>query len=254
MTLEDARLLEADRRLAQRRMPGPDYVAWLDWLHRALRPATYLEIGVGAGRTLARARTLTLAIGVDPTPTITWRLRTEPHLFTERSDDFFGQRRLTGLLSGRSLDLAFIDGEHLFEQALRDFMHVEALCSSGSVVLFHDTVPLNERTQSRIRLSEFHTGDVWKAVLCLKEYRPDLDIFTIATPPAGLTVVAGLDPSSSILRERYQEAVVQFVSLEYREVENRLPADLDLVPNEGDVVASRLAARGIRLRAIRPPR
>lgn len=254
MALGDARLLQADLRLAQRRMPGPDYVAWLAWLHRARRPATYLEIGVGAGRTLAEARTPTVAIGVDPKPTITWPLRTEPHLFTESSDDFFGQHRLAGLLSGRALDLAFIDGEHLFEQALRDFMHIETLCDVGSVVLLHDTVPLNERTQARTRLSDFHTGDVWKVVLCLKECRPDLDIFTIATPPAGLTVVTGLDASSPALRERYRDAVARFVSLEYREVEDRLPAEINLVPNDGDLVASRLGTRGIRLRAIRPPR
>jgi Methyltransferase domain len=253
MTVRNAALLKADLRLAELRMPGPDYVAWLDWLHRACRPATYLEIGVGAGRSLAQTGTQTLAIGVDPTPTITWQLQTEPRLFTESSNDFFSQRRLAGLLSGRPLDLVFIDGEHLFEQALADFMHVEAHCSARSVVLFHDTIPLNERTQSRIRLSEFHTGDVWKVVLCLEEYRPELRIFTIATPPAGLTVVTGFDPSSQVLREHYREAVAQFVGLEYREVESRLPAEINLVPNDGDVVASRLGASGIRVDLVPPP-
>src|SRR5450631_1084438 len=45
--------------------------------------------------------------------------------------------------------------------------------------------------QTRARDTDFHTGDVWKTVLCLKHYRPDLDVFTIATPPTGLTVVTG---------------------------------------------------------------
>src|SRR5262249_27251661 len=189
----DAALLEAHLRLARLRMPGDDYLAWLDRFHQALRPETYLEIGVARGLTLARARPPTRAIGVDPAPIVAHRLQAETHIFPESSDEFFARRRLPGLLGGRPLSLAFIDGLHLFEQALRDFTHVEAHCGPQSVILLHHTVPLDERTQSRTRHTDFHTGDVWKVVPCLKAYRPDLDIFTIETPPAGLTVVTGLD-------------------------------------------------------------
>ncbi len=41
--------------------------------------------------------------------------------------------------------------------------------------------------QRRAGELRFHTGDVWKVVRCLREYRPDLDVFTIATAPTGLT-------------------------------------------------------------------
>ena len=43
----------------------------------------------------------------------------ETEIFTETSDEFFAQRRLNSLLDGKSLDLVFIDGLHLFEQVLK---------------------------------------------------------------------------------------------------------------------------------------
>src|SRR5262249_57927405 len=112
----EAALLEAHLRLARLRMPGDDYLAWLDRFHEALRPETYLEIGVARGLTLGRARPPTRAIGIDPAPMVTHPLRAETRIFAETSDEFFGLRRLPGLLAGRPLGLAFIDGLHLFAQ------------------------------------------------------------------------------------------------------------------------------------------
>ena len=123
------------------------------------------------------------------------------------------------MLNDRPLALAFIDGLHVFQQSLKDFMHVETLCGPRSVVLIHDTVPLDEPTQRPDRQRKFYTGDVWKTVLCLKHYRPDLDIFTIATPPTGLTVVTGLDPTSRVLTDRYEEAVARFIDTSFSAVE-----------------------------------
>src|SRR5206468_2630251 len=100
------------------------YLEWLDAFHAALAPATYLEIGVATGQSLSRARPPTRAIGVDPAPQSGFPLTTETHLFVETSDDFFARRGADALLDGRPLDFAFIDGLHLFEQALRDFMNV----------------------------------------------------------------------------------------------------------------------------------
>ena len=85
--------------------------------------------------------------------------------------------------------------------------------------MLHDTWPLDEPTQSRDRDTQFHTGDVWKTVLCLKRYRPDLDVFTIATPWTGLTVVTGLDRSSDVLDKSYDEAVERFMDTQFSEIE-----------------------------------
>jgi Glycosyl transferase family 2 len=231
--------------LAALRMPGDDYLVWLERLYRALAPETVIEIGVHNGASLTRLRPPTVAIGIDPNPTVTYPLKTETHIFAETSDEFFAQRRPERLLAGRPLSAGFIDGLHLYEQVLRDFIGLEACCGPRSVLLIHDTVPLDEPTQSRTRETQFHTGDVWKAVLCLKCYRPDLDIFTIATPPAGLTVVTGLDPTSLVLKDRYQEAVAQFGDTPFSAIESILETALNVVPNDWSIVESRLKDRGI---------
>lgn len=104
---------------------------------------------------------------------------------------------------------------------------------------------MDEATQSRARDTQFHTGDVWKTVLCLKQYRPDLDIFTIATPWTGLTVVTGFDPDSRILADSYDEAVKRFIDVPFCDVENRLDDELNIVPNDWGIAQSRLKQRGI---------
>ena len=166
-------------------------------------------------------------------------------IFPETSDEFFAKRRLEELLEGRSVKLAFIDGRRRFEQCLRDFTNLEAYCDSTSAILLHDTIPLDEPTQRRTRETTFWTGDVWKAVVVLKHYRPDLEIFTIPAGPSGLTVVIGLDPSSGVLVDAYDDAVGRWMETPFAEVEHRFDGVLSIIPNDWEFVASRLTARGI---------
>ncbi len=241
----DDDLVEAHLGLSKLRMPGDSYLTWLERLHAALAPETYLEIGIASGQSLSYARPPTRAVGVDPEPRINAPLKAETHIFCEPSDLFFAEHRLTQLLNNRPLAMAFIDGLHVFQQSLKDFMHVEAVCGPGSVVLIHDTVPLDEPTQRPARQKQFYTGDVWKTILCLKHFRPDLDIFTIATPPSGLTVITGLDLTSRVLKERYEEAVARFIDTSFAAVESVLQAMLNVLPNDWSIVESRLKERGI---------
>ena len=236
-------LYEAHLGLAMLRMAGDDYLVWLERLYRVLSPATVVEIGVRHGESLVQVQPPTVAIGIDPAPTVKYPLKTETHLFTETSNEFFAAGRLDKLLDGRPLSIGFIDGLHLFEQALKDFIHLEAYCGPRSLILFHDTVPLDEPTQSRTTEMSFYTGDVWKTILCLKHYRPELDIFTIATPPTGLTVVTGLDPKSRVLSEKYDEAVARLMDTSFSAFEYILDTALNVVPNDWDMVQSRLKER-----------
>jgi len=238
-------LVQAHVGLAELRMPGEWYHAWLDRLYASLAPETVIEIGVGDGRSLTHVRPPTLAIGVDPQPIILHPLSAETHIFAETSDALFARRGPDPLLAGRPLSIGFIDGLHLYEQALRDFMNLERYCGPRSVILLHDTLPINEATQSRARDTQFHTGDVWKTVFCLKHFRPDLDIFTIATPWTGLTVVTGLDPASRVLADRYNDAVARFIDVPYSEIEGNADAALNIVANDWKVIEARLRARGI---------
>ena len=226
-------------------MPGPIYYEWLDRLHAALAPPTVIEIGVYNGASLAKVRPPSIAIGVDPNPKIEFTLKAETHIFPETSDDFFARQGPADILGNKPLGLGFIDGLHVYEQALRDFINLEAYCGPKSVILFHDTVPLDEPTQRRTCETTFHTGDVWKIVPTLKELRPDLDIFTISTAWTGLTVVTGLDPSSRVLKESYDSAVAKFADLPFSAIEEHMAPSLNMVANDWAVVETRLKARGV---------
>src|SRR5438876_6943656 len=85
-------LAEAHVGLSLLRMPGDFYLAWLERFYTVLAPATIIEIGVAEGASMACARPPTIAIGVDPQPRIAFAFRTETHIFTETSDDFFTRR------------------------------------------------------------------------------------------------------------------------------------------------------------------
>ncbi|HKV35406.1 MAG TPA: class I SAM-dependent methyltransferase, partial [Pyrinomonadaceae bacterium] len=233
-------LPEAHSGLAAINMPGIHYLDWLEKLYGFIKPKNVIEIGVSQSASLARVPRPAIAIGVDPVPSVIYPLQTEAHIFAETSDDFFARRDVHELLRGEPLSIGFIDGSHLFEQALRDFMNLEKYSSPRSLIMFHDTVPLDELTQRREPETHFSTGDVWKTILCLKQYRPDLDIFTIATPPTGLTLVLGLDPSSDVLTENYEHAVAEFLDRGFSEVQPKLSSELNLVPNDWNEVETRL--------------
>src|SRR5438132_11702385 len=200
--------LSAHHLLAAAELRGENYLTLLARLHRHLQPRTYLEIGVSTGESLALAGPQTDAVGVDPQPRLAHALGPRTRVFAETSDEFFAKRDLRGELGGRPVELAFIDGMHLFEFVLRDFTNVESHCSRQGAILLHDCYPLDELTAARSRTTMFSSGDAWRAVLALKKYRPDLRIATLAAPPTGLAVVRGLDPSSRVLRERYDDIVI----------------------------------------------
>jgi hypothetical protein len=244
---EDGNLVRAHVGLATLRLPGDFYYAWLARLYSSLAPETVIEIGVADGISLALVPPTALAIGVDPTPKATVALKTATHIFPETSDAFFARRGPDALMAGRQLGVGFIDGLHLYEQALKDFINLERYGGPRSVILLHDTIPLDEPTQSRARDTQFHTGDVWKTVLCLKHYRPDLDVFTIATPWTGLTVVTGLAPDSRVLADNYDEAVARFIDLPFSDIEGRMEAAMNVVPNDWNVVEARMKERGVLL-------
>ena len=241
----DRDLVRAHVGLATLRFPGDFYYVWLDRFYTGLKPETVLEIGVFDGQSIARVRPPTLAIGVDPNPRLAYSFTAETYIFTETSDAFFARRGPDALLGGRPLGVGFIDGLHLYEQALKDFVNLERYCGPRSVILFHDTVPLDEATQTRARDTTFHTGDVWKVVPCLKHYRPDLDVFTIAAPWTGLTVVTGLDPSSRVLEENFDEAVARFIDVPFADIQDRLDSALNIVSNDWNGVEARLKARHV---------
>lgn len=218
--------------LAVLRFPGPPYRDVLRRLHEVVRPRSYLEVGVETGATLAFAHAAALAIGIDPDASKLRRELLPPNarVFHETSDAFFQRQSREEALGERRLDLAFIDGMHLFEYALRDFMHVEAWSEPNGVVVLHDCLPISALSASRERRTNFWVGDVWKVVSILREYRPELRVKIVATAPSGLVIVRGLEPGSRVLWDQLDAIVERYSELPYPASGLDVPAGFELVP------------------------
>ena len=186
----------------------------LSAIHRLLKPRTYLEIGVGAGGAFGLVRADTIAVGVDPAAVLAGPLPPNATLHRLSSDEFFARPELVDGLGG-PVELAFLDGMHLFEFALRDFANLERLAAPAGVILVHDCLPVDPVTCSRDPRHGAWAGDVWKLLPCLARLRPDLEVTGFTIPPTGLAVVTGLDPDSTVLLDRYDELVAEYASLSF---------------------------------------
>jgi hypothetical protein len=224
-------ILAGHLRQAQAALPGPYYTEVLAALHAWLKPRTYLETGVASGKTIVLAAPGTRAVGVDPQPKIAFPLGQNVTIVPTTSDAFFARPDASALLGG-PLELAFIDGMHHFEYALRDFAGAERLADPRATIVLHDCYPLDRVTAERTRSTVFWTGDCWRVVLALKKYRPELMIATIGTAPSGLVLVRHLDPSSRLLAERMDEIVAEFLAVDYGVLEADKAGMLNLVPND----------------------
>ncbi len=220
------------------RLPGPGYYRVLRWIHRFVKPANYVEIGVQRAVSLVQAVPGTRVIGIDPEPRIEEPFRNEierkfpaASIYEMTSDDFFARRDLGELLGG-PVALAFIDGLHLFEQVLRDFVNIERYADGRTLVLLHDCIPFDEVTSSRERTTEFYSGDVWKAALALRRIRPELRMVTVRTAPTGLCLVHGLGSESGELERRLPEIEGAYRDLDfayYQAHRDEMPPE---IPNE----------------------
>ena len=240
-------LAEAHELLAGMFMHGESYVQVLDRMHEHLKPRTYIEIGVAEGTSIRLVRPGTSALGVDPEPKIAFALPPNVRVCAETSDDFFSRRDVRTELGGRPVDLAFIDGMHHFEYALRDFMNLERLSLPGSTILVHDCFPHDRRTAQRERETAFWSGDIWRLVLLLKKYRRDLSIHTIAAPPTGLLMIRKLDPSSSFIADNLEQLCEEFMRLDYGLLNKDRAGKLNLFPNDWNRIRALLDAPAAQL-------
>lgn len=225
---------------------GPEmtgrYLDLLAEIHRRAHPRTYLEIGMRTGDSLALASPETIIVGIDPCATVRSKINADARLFFETSDDFFAGHDVRAVLDGNPIDLAFIDGMHLFEFALRDFRNVEAAATPESVVLIHDCLPTSAAMATRERGTAMWTGDTWKLVCILREFRPDLDVRTVAVKGSGLGIVRNLDPANRVLHDRYDEAVERFMDMPFDHIEGHEAERLNVIPNDPDVIAEMIPA------------
>jgi hypothetical protein len=113
-------------------------------------------------------------------------------------------------------------------------------------VLVHDCYPQDEVTAARERTTRRWSGDIWKLILCLREYRPALRLATLDVAPTGLGVITGIDPTSSVLSDNYDEICKRFVPLSYDILDAGKADALGRVPGDARTLTALLPASPFR--------
>lgn len=202
----------------------------LEWLHSWKQPSFYFEIGVQKGKSLSCSKCE--AIGVDPMPILNVDLADNVSVFEETSDEFFNSH--SSELHGKEVDLVFIDGMHLFEYVLRDFINVESVSNKDTLVVIDDIFPCHPDQALRDRKTKVWTGDVWKIYDVIKKYRKDLRVVAVDAFPTGVLCVTNMNPADDTLKKNYQSIVEEYsgcdlVPKEYLEREGAVTGSPDEV-------------------------
>jgi hypothetical protein len=198
---------------------GLKYNKFLSSLHRDRLFDWYLEVGCRTGRIFAHSRGKTIA--VDPffrSESNIIGTKPELHIFQRTSDDFFASGFLSAM--NAQLSFSFLDGMHLFEYLLRDIIGAERASHRDAVIALHDCCPFGHEMTTR-DLGNLPkgawTGDVWKIIPILREYRADLRITVLDAAPTGLVLLSNLDPGSKTLEKKYGEIVSRYAGVTLNE-------------------------------------
>jgi hypothetical protein len=227
--------------LAHLRLPGPDYLDLLARLHQWLQPKLYLEVGIFEGRSIALAQSPSLAIGIDPAPKILHGLNAPTIILPRTSDAQFSLEDPSADWGGGRINFGFVDGLHVFEQALRDFSYLERVSAPGAIIALHDTIPFDRLSAEADRSTQFHTGDVWRIVPYLSALRPDLVIMTVRTPPSGLTLITNLNHNFNWAPHIEAQALAQVTLPDFDDQLRDPTGILRLIENDWAVITAALS-------------
>lgn len=143
----------------------------IQWFIDFLDAETYLEIGVRNGASFLPVQCKN-KIGIDVH---------FPHQFSSvlgtfyemSSDEYFD-------CCSSSFDVAFIDGDHTFEQSLKDAMNCLKWMNPNGAILLHDCNPTKPEwaTPEYTEASPSWCGEVWKTILALRT-NPNIGVFTL---------------------------------------------------------------------------
>lgn len=201
---------------AFQRANGLGYRRFLRALHDQVEFEWYMEIGCRTGQSLAPVTGATIA--VDPHFSVNSDLIADKpvlHIFQQTSDAFFESGFLER--NGIVLGFSFLDGMHLIDYLIRDFIGTERASASGSLIAIHDCCPFSHGMTTRDLNSlpkGAWTGDVWKIIPILQRYRPDLRIDVLDCRKTGLVVISNLDSGNTTLQDNYDRILTEYKELE----------------------------------------
>lgn len=198
---------------------GTNYLKVLEKLHEK-RYSCYFEIGSRTGSSLKLSCSPTVAI--DPYFQLNGDFVGQKDfclLFQEKSDLFF--KRPLANLSGLKCELGFIDGMHLFEYALRDFINLSKISTPKSIFLFHDPMPwsfeMTTRDYKSIPQNTAWVGDIWKLIPIFIELGMKDCICVLTSARSGLLAVE--NPGSqqiSNLNDNFDEICLKWKNVELK--------------------------------------
>jgi len=190
-----------------------------------LQATTYLEIGVATARTFMAVNAVR-KIGVEPrkpNPDLVPLIdNASVYNFQLKSDDFFAAE--SGLIAEQPVDVAFVDGLHDWQQAVRDVENCLDHLSDSGLIIMHDCSPTNEiMTTSYDKLEEVRmagkwhgtswTGDTWKAIVLLRSTRPDLHV-AVLDCDWGLGIITRGKPEGMLTSSRDDVAAMRYNDLD----------------------------------------
>jgi hypothetical protein len=214
---------------------------------------TYLEIGCYKGKTFLPIRAKR-KIAVDPyfhpifiKDALITILKTPQNItnryFKETSDQFFLNRK-SFLRRVSPLDVVFVDGLHTYEAALKDVLNALPYLNIHGVIVMHDCYP-NSKV-SALPTKSFPTGedlkgvkdwtgawsgDVWKAIVYLRENLYDLLDILVIDSDNGLGIIR---LKHDLIDHDYrikQKSFLDINSLTYDDLIKDLETFLNLKPN-----------------------
>ena len=193
-----------------------DYLGFLRILHNKTYE-NYFEIGTRFGSSLALSQSPSIAI--DPYFQVEKNIVGNKEfcmLFQETSNSFFTNR--LSKFSDLKCELAFIDGMHHFDQALRDFINLAKISSKESLFLFHNSIPWTFRMATRnfqeLDRDESWTGDIWKLVHIFIDAGMKDKIKLITSAPSGLLAVMNPeDKNISELETNFDEICKKWLDI-----------------------------------------
>jgi len=132
----------------------------LNYLIKKNNYINYLEIGCDKDQLFSKVN-IKNKVGVDPSSGGNVR---------KTSDKFFSDNT-------KFFDVVFIDGLHVYKQVKKDIINSLKFLNKNGIILVHDCMPDSLGKQAVPRYKMQWNGDVWKAIVDLRQDE-NLEIFT----------------------------------------------------------------------------
>lgn len=131
-------------------------------------------------------------------------------VYAERSDEFF-EKRAHRVVPKSGIDVVLIDGDHSYQQTMKDVNNCLRYLNDDGVIVMHDCSPASEISATPSK--DIHTateslkhrpewtgawsGDTWRAIVHLRSSRPDLHIFVLDVD-CGLGIISKGKPENML--------------------------------------------------------